>query len=127
MAEPNTVIASTGAALVGLTTLTLGPLFGEYVIVFALGLLGTLIALSEVKFESIFQSFIFVFKGVVLSLVFTGITTSLVVSYLPSDLGLTPYAIMGTVAFTIGWLSNRAGDMKNWIVNFITSKGGKKE
>ena len=127
MAEPNTTIASTGAALVSLTTLTLGPLLGEYIIVFGLGLLGTLIALSEIEYESLFTSFVFIFKGVVLSLVFTGITTSLVISYLPHDLGLTPYAVLGTVAFSIGWLSNRMSDVKNWLIGLVTSKGAKKD
>ena len=126
MAEPNTTVASTGAALVGFTTLTLGPLLGEYIIIFSLGLMGTLLALSEVKFSSIFQSLVFVFKGVVLSLVFTGITTTFVISYLPKSLGLTPYAILGAVAFSIGWLSNRTGDIKNWIINVLTSIKGSK-
>lgn len=126
MAEPNTTVASTGAALVGFTTLTLGPLLGEYIIIFSLGLMGTLLALSEVKFSSIFQSLVFVFKGVVLSLVFTGITTTFVISYLSKSLGLTPYAILGAVAFSIGWLSNRTGDIKNWIINVLTSIKGSK-
>jgi hypothetical protein len=127
MAELNTTIASTGSALVGFATLTLGPLLGEYVIIFSLGLIGTLLALSEVKFDSFKESLVFMFKGVVLSLVFTGLMTTFIVSYLPKDLGLTPYALLGTIAFSIGWLSNRTSDIKNWIINILTSfKGGGK-
>jgi len=121
MAEPNTTIVSSGAALVTLATVAAGQLLGEYSIIIFSGLLGTLIALSEQSLPSFKDSALFVFKGVVFSFMFTGIITSLVIDYLPAKSGLTPYAILGAVAFCIGWTSSKWDKVKDWFITFVTS------
>lgn len=127
MAEPNTTIASTGAALVTVTTVVIGPVLGEYAIIIGLGFLGTLVALSEVIQMSIFKSLVFVLRGVVFSFVFTGLITLLIVKYIiPGDLNLPTYAVLGIVAFTIGWTSNRWSSIKDWAVDKVVSKYLKK-
>ena len=127
MTEPNTTIASTGAVLVILAKLTIGPLLGEYSIILALGLIGTLIALSEQEGLTWKQSLIFVFKGLAFCLIFTGLVTTLALSYLPTDSGLTPYALLGAVSFLIGWTSSKWNNVKDWFISIITSFSGKKE
>lgn len=121
MAEPNTTIASSGAALVTLATVAVGQLLGEYSIIIFSGLLGTLIALTEQSLPSFKASALFVFKGVVFSFMFTGIITSIAIDYVPDKAGLTPYALLGAVSFCIGWTSNKWEKMKDWFINFITS------
>ena len=121
MSDLNTTVASTGAALVSVATIALGSILGEYVVILALGLMGTLLALAEEEIPFGIGSFVFVFKGLVLSFVFTGIITSLAIKYLPSDSGLTPYAILGAVAFMIGWTSNKWTKVKDWFLDLITS------
>lgn len=120
MTEPNTAIACTGAAVVTLVTIAIGPLLGEYVIIFTLGLLGTLIALSETEHLSLKDSLIFIFKGVVFSVVFTGLVTSFLTQYLPKGTGLSAYAIIGAVSFMIGWSSNKLQPVRDWFIELIT-------
>ena len=120
MAEPNTTLAS-GAALTTLATLTVGPILGEYFVIIILGLLGTLIALSEEHKETLRESLFFIFKGVLFSFVFTGIITTLVLKYLSTDSGLTPYTLLGAVSFSIGWTSNKWDKVKDWLVALLTS------
>lgn len=121
MAEPNTVIASTGAALVTLATVAMGQLLGEYSIIVATGLFGTLIALSEQNFNSIKETLIFILKGVAFSFVFTGIITTLALNYIPVGTGLTPYALLGAISFLIGWTSNKWEKVKDWFISVITN------
>lgn len=124
MSEPNLTAAGVGssAAIVSLATLALGPILGESIIIISLGLLGTLIALSEELQPTLAKSAIFVLKGVIFSFVFAGIVTSLAIEYLPKNLGITPYAILGVVSFMIGWTSNKWGGLKDWFVRMITSR-----
>lgn len=122
MAEPNTAIASTGAALVTLTTYAMGSILGEYSIIFALGLIGTLIALSEQEAKSWKFSGIFIFKGVTFSLVFTGLITTVFLKYIPEDYGLTPYALLGAISFIIGWTSNKWDKIKEAILSAASKK-----
>lgn len=121
MTEPNITIASTGAVLVVLAKLTIGPLLGEYSIILAMGLIGTLISLSEQEGLTWKQSLIFVLKGLAFCLIFTGIVTTLALGYLPENSGLTPYALLGAISFLIGWTSSKWGDVKEWFVTIITS------
>ena len=120
MAEPSLTNVNTNLGVVALSTIVLGPMLGEYAIIAGLGLVGTLIALSENNRSSIWESIVFLFKGVMFSCVFTGIATSIMVKYLPGDMGLTPYAIMGPVAFTIGWSSDRIAILKISVMSFIS-------
>jgi predicted membrane channel-forming protein YqfA (hemolysin III family) len=122
MAEPNTTILSTGSALVTLATVAMGPLLGEYFIIIALGIAGTLLAMSEQNRETLFKSFVFLVRGILLSFIFTGIITTLIMKYLPEQTGLTAYALLGAVSFSIGWTSGRAGDLKNWLISKITKE-----
>lgn len=124
MSEPNLTAAGVGssAAIVSLATLALGPILGESIIIISLGLLGTLIALSEELQPTLVKSAIFVLKGVIFSFVFAGIVTSLAIEYLPKNLGITPYAILGVVSFMIGWTSNKWGGLRDWFVRMITSR-----
>jgi ABC-type Fe3+-siderophore transport system permease subunit len=127
MSEPSISSISTGAGIVTFATLALGPILGEYSIIIAFGLLGTLMALSESVQPTILKSVIFVFKGITLSFVFTGIVTSMVVKFSPVDMGLTPYFIMGAVAFMIGWFSNRANEIKDKLFSKFSSLTSPKE
>jgi uncharacterized membrane-anchored protein len=122
MAEPNVVIASTGAAIASIVTLAIGQLLGEYVIIFIMGFLGTLIALSEVEKKPIFKTLTFLSKGILFSVLFTGIITSFLVPYLPPETGLTAYAILGAVSFMIGWSSNKLPYIRDKIVDLFSRK-----
>lgn len=125
MSEPSLSSTGAGAGLVTLVTLALGPILGEYAIIVGFSLLGTLMALSETVQPSVGKSLLFLIRGVTLGFVFTGIVTSVVVKYSPGDLGLTPYFVMGGVAFVIGWFSNRIGSMKDAILVKVTAWLGK--
>lgn len=111
----------TGAGLVVLATYALGPVIGEYFVIILMGFIGTMVMVSEVETSSWMQTLGLVFKGVAFSFVFTGVLTSIVVKYLPSDLGITPYAILGTIAFVIGWISNKMNTVKDLIVNGLSN------
>lgn len=124
MTEPNTAataaLYSTGSVVVTLATVALGPFLGEYAIVLALGLLGTLVSLTEVPGETYKKSLLFIFKGVTFSLIFTGLITTFVIKYIPQDLGLNSYALLGAVSFSIGWTSNKWERIKDWLISLIT-------
>lgn len=122
MAEPNLILASTGAALVTLTTYAIGSILGEYSIILVLGFLGTIIALSEQESKSWKESFLFMFRGITFSLVFTGLITTIFLKYIPADYGLTPYALLGAVSFIIGWTSNKWGKIKEAIILAASKK-----
>lgn len=123
MTEPNTTLASTGAALVTLATLIAGPILGEYAIIIAMGLLGTLVALSEIPSESLWKSIVFTLRGVVFSFVFTGVLTLIIIKYfVPKDVGLSSYAVMGCVAFCIGWGSNKMSNIRDFITEKVLAK-----
>jgi branched-subunit amino acid transport protein len=60
-------------------------------------------------------------RGVIFSFVFTGFLTALIIKYvLPSDLGTTPYLMMGIVAFVIGWSSDRFSIVKTALLERIS-------
>lgn len=120
MAEPNFTIASTGAAVVSLATVAVGQLLGEYVVIFAMGLLGTLIALSEKDSHSIKSSLLFLGKGIIFSVVFTGVVTSFILPHIPVSTGLTAYSILGVVSFMIGWSSNKLEPIRDWVLSLFT-------
>lgn len=108
MAEPNISVINTGTGLSAIAMVVLGPILGEYAIIGGLGLLGTLMALSETVQPNAWRSILFVIKGLIFSFVFTGIVTAGLVTYvLPLNLGAAPYVVMGVVSFVIGWLSDR--------------------
>lgn len=111
-----------------LIILLFGPLFGEYVVIIGFGLLGTLLALSETTHPTIWKSLLFLFKGVILSSVFTSLLTAIIVKYvLPDNLGMTPYAVMGPVAFFIGWSSNNLSQVRDNVLKLFTSKKDKEK
>jgi uncharacterized BrkB/YihY/UPF0761 family membrane protein len=122
MAEPNTTLLSTGSALVTLATVAMGPLLGEYFIIVSLGIAGTLLAMSEQRRGTWRESFIFLIRGIVLSFIFTGIATTMLLKYIPSTSGLTAYALLGAVSFTIGWMSDKVLVLKNWLTSKIAKK-----
>lgn len=116
MADPNTAAGFVGTSLATGLVVLLGPVLGEYAIILFTGLLGTLIALSDCKPSSFSKSLIFVFRGLCFSFIFTSILTAILVQFLPQSLGITYYALMGAVSFTIGWTSNRWGALKTAII-----------
>lgn len=116
MAEPNLTAGLVGTGLATGLVVLLGPVLGEYAIILFTGLLGTLIALSDAKSPSFARSLIFVFRGLCFSFVFTSILTAILVQFLPKSFGITYYALMGCVSFTIGWTSNRWGALKTAII-----------
>ena len=123
MAEPHTTLLSTGSALVTLATVAMGPLLGEYFIIVALGIAGTLLAMSEEEKVTLYKSFIFLVRGIFLSFIFTGIITTLLLKYIPESTGLTEYAILGAVSFSIGWTSGRVVGLKEWLISkFVKGK-----
>lgn len=125
MAEPSTTVAVAGAGLTSAAVLFFGPLLGEYIIILGAGALGTLVALADLLQEedkiSIGRIVGFIFRGIALSFAFAGILTMAAVYFLPPDFGITPYAITGTVAFAIGWTSNRWKDLKEKAADIITT------
>lgn len=121
MSEPSLLPSSTGAGLVTLATVALGPILGEYSIIVFFSLLGTLVALSESVQPSLFRSVIFLARGITMSFVFTGLITAVVVKYSPVNMGLTPYFVMGAVSFLIGWFSDRFGVIKDALSEKINS------
>lgn len=126
MADPNIGVASgvsaTGMGLTALITITLGQVLGEYIIILVTGLLGTLVALSESDTKTFWRSLVFVFRGLSFSFVFASILTSLVASIVPASLSIAPYAIMSAVSFSIGWTSNRWGNLKIFLVDELTKR-----
>lgn len=116
-ASPVAIGPGTNAGLLVLATYALGPVLGEYFVIILMGFIGTLVMISEVETHSWAHSAGLMLKGVAFSFVFTGILTSVVIQYIPSDLGITPYAILGTIAFVIGWVSNKMEVVKTLIVN----------
>jgi hypothetical protein len=124
MSEPHSTLVGTGLAAAA--TVILGPVLGEYAVILGLGLLGTLVALSESDASDFKTSCWFLFRGVSFSFVFTGALTWFLLKSLPDSLGFTPYAVMGMVSFGIGWTSDRWASIKETIVNRISSIGVKK-
>lgn len=124
MAEPNSTLV--GSGLAAAATLVLGPVLGEYAVILGLGVLGTLVALSDRGAMTFREGCWFILRGVSFSFVFTGIVTYFLLRMLPKDSGFTPYAVMGIVAFVIGWTSDRWGVFKEVLVNKISRLGDPK-
>jgi hypothetical protein len=130
MAEPTTTALVAGAGISTLATYLLGPLVGEFAIIIGMGLLGTLVSLidgddqtkSGSTSESIWLAFKVIFRGVALSFVFAEILDQVVVSVIPKDYGLTPYALLSVVSFVIGWTNNKWGVVKDKVVSAIGDK-----
>lgn len=129
--SPGAVI--TGAVASSATTLILGPVIGQYAIILGMALLGTLVALAErdpqvdpvSTTKSIWTAVKFVFRGVALSAAFGSIATVMITRWVPESYGITPYAVMSTVAFSIGWTTDRWGVVKDAMVGWVASKFGK--
>jgi hypothetical protein len=124
MTEPNLIAVDAGlnAGVSALVTLLLGPLLGQYAIIVGAGLMGTLVGLSENNQSSLKASAIFLLRGLAFSCVFSSVATSAVIKLSPVELGVTPYAIMGCVAFCIGWSSDRLSLIKTILINKLTSR-----
>lgn len=111
-----------GAGLTTLVTLALGPILGEYAIIFAMGTLGSLMALSESSQPSLWRSLLFLVKGVVFSFVFTSLITVLLMRYVvPDGAGITPYALLSVVSFSVGWSTDRIGVLKEAFLSRVVS------
>lgn len=127
MTEPSSGALIVGSSLATLITYVLGPIFGEYAIVLGMGLLGTLAALADETFEnsalgwvhSLWLATKFLFRGIALSFAFGSFLTLIALHFIPSDIGVTPYAALGAVSFAIGWFSNRLGPLRARIVELI--------
>lgn len=127
MAEPTSTALVAGASISTLATYLLGPLVGEFAIIIGMGLLGTLVSLidqddlthSTSVWASIWMATKVIFRGVVLSFVFAEILDQVVVSVIPKDYGLTPYALLSVVSFVIGWTNNKWGAIKDKVVGAI--------
>ena len=130
MAEPTTTALAAGASISTLATYLLGPLVGEFAIIIGMGLLGTLVSLidqddlthSASVWESVWLASKVIFRGVVLSFVFAEILDQVVVSVIPKEYGLTPYACLSVVSFVIGWTNNKWGIVKDKVVSAIGDK-----
>lgn len=130
MAEPTSTALVAGASISTLATYLLGPLVGEFAIIIGMGLLGTLVSLidqddlthSTSVWQSIWMATKVIFRGVVLSFVFAEILDQVVVSVIPKDYGLTPYALLSVVSFVIGWTNNKWGSIKDKVVTAIGDK-----
>ena len=130
MVEPGSHTVLVGAGISSLATYLLGPAVGEYAVILGMGLVGTLVALTDEDFHNseaptlswasvIWKAFRFIFRGMALSLAFAGILAYPIADLLPKSYGMTPYAVLSSVAFTIGWTSNKWGSLREKIVNRI--------
>ena len=130
MAEPTSTALVVGSGVSALATYLLGPLVGEFAIIIGMGLLGTLVCLvdedtlthSDSVGHSIWMAVKVIFRGVVLSFVFAEILDKAVISLLPKDWGMTPYAFLSIVSFVIGWTNNKWGVVKDKLVNVLGDK-----
>jgi len=130
MAEPTSTALFVGTGVSTLATYVLGPLVGEFAIIIGMGLLGTLVSLidnddlthSTSTGRSVWLAMQVVFRGVVLSFAFAEILDQVVVSVIPKDWGLTPYAILSVVSFMIGWTNNKWAAIKDKVVGAIGDK-----
>lgn len=130
MAEPTSIALVAGASISTLATYLLGPLVGEFAIIIGMGLLGTLVSLidqddlthSTSAWQSVWMATKVIFRGVVLSFVFAEILDQVVVSVIPKDYGLTPYALLSVVSFVIGWTNNKWSIVKDKVVSAIGDK-----
>lgn len=129
MAEPSTSSFLIGAGVSSLATYVLGPVFGNYAVILGMGLLGTLVALTDEDFHDegrpidwvlgAWRASKFIFRGLGLSLAFAGVGALVVSQMLPKEYELTPYAVLSTVAFVIGWTSNKWSVIKERIVGLF--------
>lgn len=127
MTEPSSGALIVGSSLATLTTYLLGPIFGEYAIVLGMGLLGTLAALADETFDdqgigwthSVWLAVKFLFRGIALSFAFGSVLTLFALHFIPSDIGVTPYAALSAVSFAIGWSSNRLGALRTRVLELI--------
>lgn len=123
----SSVLLGTGAA--SIATLVLGPVLGVYAVIIGMGLLGTLVALTDEDFsaggqppswsQGAWRAAKFIFRGVALSVAFAGLIAHYVSGSFPADSNITPYAVLTPVAFTIGWTSNKWTLIKEKIVEVV--------
>lgn len=132
MAEPGSTVVIIGSGVSYAATMLLGPILGEYAVIVGMGLLGTIVALAdfdtsetgdEIHFSwgKAFRAAKFVFRGVALSVAFSGVLAFAVSKLLPVDYGVTPYAIISAVSFAIGWTSNKWSQIRDSFVSFVSS------
>lgn len=132
MAEPGSTVVIVGSGVSYAATMLLGPILGEYAVIVGMGLLGTIVALAdfdtsetgdEIHFSwgKAFRAAKFVFRGVALSVAFSGVLAFAVSKLLPADYGVTPYAIISAVSFAIGWTSNKWSQIRDSFVSFVSS------
>lgn len=132
MAEPGSTVVIIGSGVSYAATMLLGPILGEYAVIVGMGLLGTIVALAdfdtsetgdEIHFSwgKAFRAAKFVFRGVALSVAFSGVLAFAVTKLLPADYGVTPYAIISAVSFAIGWTSNKWSQIRDSFVSFVSS------
>lgn len=131
MTEPGSGVVIIGSGISYAATLLLGPVLGEYAIIVGMGLLGTIVALADFdtsqedelrfSFTKLWMALKFVFRGVALSVAFSGVLAFAVSKMLPADYGVTPYAIISAVSFAIGWTSNKWSQVKDSFVGFLSS------
>lgn len=127
MAEPTSTALFAGAGLSAAVTYLLGPLVGEFAIILGMGLLGTLVSLidnddltkADTARSSVWMATKIIFRGMVLSFVFAEILDQIVLTFVPKDYGLTPYALLSIVSFVIGWTNNKWGVIKDKVVAVI--------
>jgi hypothetical protein len=127
MADPGLTPTLVGTALATAVTYTLGPIFGELVVIVAMGAIGTLVALADQEgpepgtptWVAVRKSVVFFLKGVALSFTFSGIATKIAVSLISPDLGLTYYTMLGAVSFLIGWTSDKSSSVKSLVVTGV--------
>lgn len=129
---PSPIAVVTGTVASSATTLLLSPVIGQYAIILGMALLGTLVALAERDpvptgsvFNTMWTAIKFIFRGVALSSAFCSMVTIAVIHALPDSYGITPYAALSTVAFSIGWTTDRWGAIKDGLISWITSKFSK--
>lgn len=120
----------TGTVASSATTFLLGPIIGQYAIILGMALLGTLVALAEREplvepvstWKSLWTALKFIFRGVALSAAFCSMATAFAIHMVPDSYGITPYAVMSTVAFSIGWTTDRWGSIKDNMIAWVSSK-----
>lgn len=125
MTGPSAAAAAGASGTTAVISIVLAPVLGEYILILGMGLLGTLVALTEANTKTFAKSAIFVFRGLAFSFVFTSILTSVVLSLVPAGLGITPYAILSAVSFSIGWTSNRWAAIKQAIIEGLAQRVAK--
>lgn len=129
MAEPSSTSFLVGAGMSSAATYLLGPILGNYAVILGMGLMGTLVALTDEDFHlegqvaswghRLWLASKFLFRGMALSLAFAGLGAYFIAKGVPAEYELTPYAILSSVAFTIGWTSNKWGAVKERIVSIV--------